>query len=268
MGVDILERLVQPILEKLKTNIVPWHHTPKSYWGFARNYVEDTPYTGFNWLLLNLIENYNSPWFLTEAQIQTLGGTLKKKIGRCIKSVDEVFLSKGITLSYTLTFNRFKTRPKIVPIAWGRGTLKILNTCKAAGLPEPDITELDGGILVTLYKDKYTETQLIKLGLNQRQIKAVLFLKDCENIEVLPGVELDWIADDCIPPGFQSEETPVSSRISSFDNFYETIKNDSEFSIHPNPSNGTIDLSFPETEYTTRVTIILRFRTSKIKKNN
>lgn len=36
--------------------------------------------------------------------------------------------------------------------AWGRGTLKIYNSCKEHGLPEPDIKEKDGGFMVALYK--------------------------------------------------------------------------------------------------------------------
>lgn len=36
--------------------------------------------------------------------------------------------------------------------AWGRGTLKIFETCAEAGLPEPDIEEMNGGLLVKLYK--------------------------------------------------------------------------------------------------------------------
>ena len=60
--------------------------------------------------------------------------------------------------------------------AWGRGTLKIINSCKEAGLPEPEIFEQDGGILVTLFKDRYSETELRKMGLNERQVKAVLFV--------------------------------------------------------------------------------------------
>lgn len=36
--------------------------------------------------------------------------------------------------------------------AWGRGTLKIIEACKEAGLPEPEILEKDGGIQVTLFK--------------------------------------------------------------------------------------------------------------------
>ena len=36
--------------------------------------------------------------------------------------------------------------------SWGRGTIKIFEACKEAGLPDPEITSLDGGILVTLHK--------------------------------------------------------------------------------------------------------------------
>ena len=61
--------------------------------------------------------------------------------------------------------------------SWGRGTLKIINSCKEAGLPEPTITALDGGILVTLFKDKYNTEQLKALGLSERQIAAVEFVK-------------------------------------------------------------------------------------------
>jgi len=46
---------------------------------------------------------------------------------------------------------------------WGRGTLKIINSCIDAGLPEPKIIEQDGGILVTLYKAK-TLKKLIAVG--------------------------------------------------------------------------------------------------------
>lgn len=35
---------------------------------------------------------------------------------------------------------------------WGRGTLKIINACKEAELPEPEIIEKDGGVQVTIFK--------------------------------------------------------------------------------------------------------------------
>jgi ATP-dependent DNA helicase RecG len=67
--------------------------------------------------------------------------------------------------------------------AWGRGTLKIINSCKEAGLPEPEFKEMDGGVLVTIFKDIYSlKIKLKKLGLNERQIKAVFFLQENEKI--------------------------------------------------------------------------------------
>ena len=36
---------------------------------------------------------------------------------------------------------------------WGRGILKIINSCKEAELPEPNIIEKDGGLLVELYAE-------------------------------------------------------------------------------------------------------------------
>ena len=38
--------------------------------------------------------------------------------------------------------------------------------------------EQDGGFIITLFKNNLTEEQLIKLGLNARQTKAVLFVKE------------------------------------------------------------------------------------------
>lgn len=61
--------------------------------------------------------------------------------------------------------------------AWGRGTINILNECLKAGLPEPIFEANSGGFSVTLFKDKYTEENLSKSGLNERQIKAILHVK-------------------------------------------------------------------------------------------
>jgi len=62
--------------------------------------------------------------------------------------------------------------------AWGRGTIKIIESCKQAGLPEPEIIEENGGILVKLFKNNHTAEHLTKLGLNERQLKTVEFVKE------------------------------------------------------------------------------------------
>jgi ATP-dependent DNA helicase RecG len=62
--------------------------------------------------------------------------------------------------------------------AWGRGTIKILNECKKAGLPEPIIESASGGISITLQKKTVKEKGSISKDLNQRQLKALKFLKE------------------------------------------------------------------------------------------
>jgi ATP-dependent DNA helicase RecG len=62
--------------------------------------------------------------------------------------------------------------------SWGSGIAKIVDSCKEAGLPTPEIKEQEGGFIVTLFKERFTEEQLQKLGLNDRQVKAVLYVKE------------------------------------------------------------------------------------------
>ena len=61
--------------------------------------------------------------------------------------------------------------------SWGSGIMKIVNSCKAAGLPTPTLEEDLGGFMVKLFKDCFSKEQLEKLGLNDRQIKAVEYIK-------------------------------------------------------------------------------------------
>jgi ATP-dependent DNA helicase RecG len=61
--------------------------------------------------------------------------------------------------------------------SWGRGTIKIIEACKKAGLPEPVLKEEQGGFLSKIFKDRFTEDQLKKAGLNERQIETILYTK-------------------------------------------------------------------------------------------
>ena len=61
--------------------------------------------------------------------------------------------------------------------SWGRGTIKIIEACREANLPEPVLKEEQGGFLSKIYKDLFTEEQLKKLGLNERQIEAVMYTR-------------------------------------------------------------------------------------------
>ena len=62
--------------------------------------------------------------------------------------------------------------------SWGRGTIKILNECKQSGIPEPVFSYDSSDMSVEFRKDIYNEKYLKSLNLNERQIKAVLYLKE------------------------------------------------------------------------------------------
>ncbi len=61
--------------------------------------------------------------------------------------------------------------------SWGRGIEIMMEGCRQYGIPDPVIEEEQGGISVTFLKDIYTEEYLRTLGINDRQIKAVIYVK-------------------------------------------------------------------------------------------
>ncbi|MFI5124465.1 MAG: ATP-binding protein [Chitinophagales bacterium] len=66
--------------------------------------------------------------------------------------------------------------------SWGRGIDIMMNGCKEYGLPEPVIAEEQGGISVAFLKDIYTEDYLKSFSLHDRQVRAVLFIKETGEI--------------------------------------------------------------------------------------
>lgn len=65
---------------------------------------------------------------------------------------------------------------------WGTGTTRIIAQCREQGLPEPEFESWQGGVRVTFLKDPYTPDRLRALGLNDRQIRAVMYVKEQGNI--------------------------------------------------------------------------------------
>ncbi len=61
---------------------------------------------------------------------------------------------------------------------YGSGTIKIIELCKQHGIPLPDFREVTAGFSVIFRKDLYTEEYLRNLGLNERQIMAVMYVKE------------------------------------------------------------------------------------------
>lgn len=66
--------------------------------------------------------------------------------------------------------------------AWGRGIRKMINECVRAGMPEPKFFYDMSGFWVEFSTGIYSEEQLKSLGLNNRQIKTILYLKENKRI--------------------------------------------------------------------------------------
>ena len=62
--------------------------------------------------------------------------------------------------------------------AWGRGIRKMNEQCAKAGLPQPLYYYATSGFWVVFRKDTFNEQSLKELGLNDRQVKAVLYVKE------------------------------------------------------------------------------------------
>lgn len=149
--------------------------------GFLRIEKGEYPVAAIREMLLNALVHKNY-----------MGSTIQLRVYDNMLTIwNEGNLPEG--MSYDSLKRTHSSRPRNPIIAdvcfkagyidsWGRGTLKIYNSCKEAELPEPTIQPLDGGVLVTLYKDYLSEEQLKGLGLNDRQLKAVQFVKENQKI--------------------------------------------------------------------------------------
>ncbi len=60
----------------------------------------------------------------------------------------------------------------------GSGTLEMVKQCREKGLPEPEFKEKDGSFVTVIWRDRFTEEYLKGFGLNERQMKAVAYVKE------------------------------------------------------------------------------------------
>lgn len=78
--------------------------------------------------------------------------------------------------------------------SWGRGIAKMAEYCSAAGIPKPIYVNDDSDFWVQFRKDIYNEQYLRNLGLNERQVKAVLFVKEKGKITNSDYKELNGVS--------------------------------------------------------------------------
>lgn len=148
-----------------------------SYKGIQRIETYEYPYEAVREILLNAFTHRtyeNSPIQISVYDDRIMfwsQGTLLKPL------TPEDLKTKHSSITRNPNIARVFFRAGLVE-SWGRGTIKIIEECKKAGLLEPKIEELTGGVSVTLFKDKSSEEYLAKLSLKDSQIEAVSYAKD------------------------------------------------------------------------------------------
>ena len=99
---------------------------------------------------------------------------------------------------------------------YGSGTTRIIELCKKHGLPLPEFKEVFNGFMVIFRKDVYTEEHLRKLGLNERQIKAVMFAKEKGKITNKEYQELNKVSKQTATRDLKEiEEKRIFERVGS-----------------------------------------------------
>lgn len=65
---------------------------------------------------------------------------------------------------------------------WGSGTLRMATELKAAGMPLPTFTSEQGRFRLTFHRESFTENLLKDMGLSERQLLVVSYVKEHETI--------------------------------------------------------------------------------------
>jgi len=64
----------------------------------------------------------------------------------------------------------------------GTGTMDMIALCKKSGLPEPDFEQRDGQFVITIWRNWLTYEVMIGMELNDRQRKALVYVKENRRI--------------------------------------------------------------------------------------
>lgn len=149
---------------------------PIDFMGMQRIELDEYPVAAVREMILNALVHRN--YMGSPTQIRLYESTLSVW--------NDGALPEGVSEEDLRKVHRSKPRnPLLADVcfkagyidSWGRGTIKIIEACKNAGLPEPVLKEEQGGFLSKIFKERFTEDQLKKKGLKKRQVEAILYTK-------------------------------------------------------------------------------------------
>ena len=179
---EVVEGNLFELLESsLKILFSQFISSPIRYEGAQRVETPEYPYSAIREILLNALTHRtyeNSPIQISVYNDRIIfwnQGTLLSPL------TPEALKTKHSSITRNPNIARAFFRAGFVE-SWGRGTIKIIEECENAGLLEPKIEELTGGVAITLFKNRTNPEFLASLDLNERQLKAIEYLKENKKI--------------------------------------------------------------------------------------
>lgn len=134
---------------------------PVTFEGFHRVEKDQYPIEALREMLLNALVHRTY-----------MGATIQMRVFDDRLSIwNEGILPFGLSIEDLKADHNSRPRNPIIANAcffggyidtWGRGTIKIINACKEAGLPEPEIKEMNGGIEVTIFSHHPENSERIR----------------------------------------------------------------------------------------------------------
>lgn len=189
-GIDSSDLLFQEVIEGNLIHILNevievlnkrFLNKPISYVGLQRIEKNEYPIAALREMLLNALIHRNY-----------MGTSVKIKVFEDrISFWNEGSLPEGLEISSLKREHSSRPRNPIIADvcfksgyidAWGRGTLKIINSCIDSELLEPKFKEVDGGFLVEISKKVFSSFDEKSKNLNERQLEAISYLKNNKQI--------------------------------------------------------------------------------------
>jgi ATP-dependent DNA helicase RecG len=158
---EVLEGNIVQLLHEVQVQLnYKFLTRPISFEGFQRVEKDQYPIQALREMLLNALVHRTY-----------IGATIQMRVFDDKLSIwNEGLLPFGLSLEDLKSDHNSRPRNPLIANAcffagyidtWGRGTLKIINACKEAGLPEPETKEMNGGVEVTIFLSDVPESGLV-----------------------------------------------------------------------------------------------------------
>ena len=169
---DQVDQAADFVLSKLNRRVLPRDESPVSDTGY------EIPAPAMQEALVNAVAHRD---YTSRAAVQVMifvdrvevwnPGALPSDLTLDSLKVEHPSIPRNPLIAHPLYLSHYIEKA-------GTGTLDMITYCKAAGLPDPGFEQRGGQFVVTFWRDWLTDAVLAELGVSDRQIIIIRFVKE------------------------------------------------------------------------------------------